>query len=393
MEFAHSIQLSPHRRLEGGALVCEACRVANVGSRKYTSEECPNVKPKDGWVTVVRSKESLFSEETLKSFDGVPITLEHPPGAEMIGPETWKKWIVGTAFNARQGTGEDAGCLVMDLRIYDPTAIEAVQSGAAEELSAGFYSEVRDAGDGVGVEGPLRGNHVALVPAGRCGPMCAVKDSAPTSQETTNMDWFKKKDAETDAGATGAPATSATPEEVIKALQDQVASLTEQLKALQEQKTDEDPKAEDPGTEEKKTDEDPQAAPASAPEGATAQDPKEIIRQMIREALAEHQAMVDSACEVKKDAAAVAPALDPSTPDLAMAALAEFAKTAFGKGVIAQYGGLQAIRKDSAPSVLKACAVAKRMSASSFYEGRKDAESAPASSDFFAQAKKLWHKE
>ena len=391
MEFAHSIQLSPHRRLEGGALVCEACRVANVGSRKYTAEEIPNVKPKDGWVTVVRSKESLFSEETLKSFDGVPITLEHPPGAEMIGPETWKKWIVGTAFNARQGTGEDAGCLVMDLRIYDPTAIEAVQSGAAEELSAGFYSEVRDAGDGVGVEGPLRGNHVALVPTGRCGPMCAVKDSAPTSEET-KMDWFKKKDAETDAGATGAPATSATPEEVIKALQDQVASLTEQLKALQEQKTDEDPKAEDPATEEKKTDEDPQAAPASAPEGATAQDPKEIIRQMIREALVEHQAMIDSACEVKKDAAAVAPELDPSTPDLAMAALSEFAKTSFGKGVIAQYGGLQAIRKDSAPSVLKACAVAKRMSASAFFEGRKDAE--PSSTpDFFAQAKKLWHKE
>ena len=204
------------------------------------------------------------------------------------------------------------------------------------------------------------------------------------------MEWFKKKDAETDAGA---PATSATPEEVIKALQDQVASLTEQLKALQEQKTDEDPKAEAPANEEKKTDEDPQAAPESAPEGAQAQDPKEIIRQMIREALAEHQAMLDSACEVKKDAAAVAPALDPSTPDLAMAALAEFAKTAFGKGVISQYGGLQAIRKDSAPSVLKACAVAKRMSASSFYEGRKDAESAPASSDFFAQAKKLWHKE
>lgn len=389
MEFAHSIQLSPHRRLEGGVLVCEACRVANVGSRKYTAEEIPNVKPKDGWVTVVRPTESLFSDETLKSFDGVPITLEHPPGAEMIGPETWKKWIVGTAFNARQGTGEDAGCLVMDLRIYDPTAIEAVQSGAAEELSAGFYSEVRDAGNGVGVEGPLRGNHVALVPTGRCGPMCAVKDSAPTSQET-KMDWFKKKDAETDAGA---PTKSATPEEVIKALQDQVASLTEQLKALQEKKTDEDPKAEDPVNEEKKTDENPQGAPASTPEGVPpAQDPKEIIRQMIREALVEHQAMIDSACEVKKDAAAVAPALDPSTPNLAMAALAEFAKTEFGKGVISQYGGLQAIRKDSAPSVLKACAVAKRMSASAFFEGRKDAE--PSSTpDFFAQAKKLWHKE
>ena len=204
------------------------------------------------------------------------------------------------------------------------------------------------------------------------------------------MDWFKKKDAETDAGA---PTKSATPEEVIKALQDQVASLTEQLKALQEKKTDEDPKAEDPVNEEKKTDENPQGAPASTPEGVPpAQDPKEIIRQMIREALVEHQAMIDSACEVKKDAAAVAPALDPSTPNLAMAALAEFAKTEFGKGVISQYGGLQAIRKDSAPSVLKACAVAKRMSASAFFEGRKDAE--PSSTpDFFAQAKKLWHKE
>ena len=388
MEYTHSIRLSPHKRLEGGALVCEACRVASVGSRKYAANEIASVKDKDGWVTVVRPDESLFSDETLKSFDGVPITLEHPPGAEMIDAETWKKYIVGTAFNARQGTGEDAGCLVMDLRIYDPAAIDAVQSGSAKELSAGFFSEVRDAGNGIGVEGPLRGNHVALVPSGRCGPMCAVKDSAPTSEET-NMDWFKKKDAEADAGATGTPSTSATPEEVIKALQDKVDSLTEQLNALQAQKSDEAPNAEVPADEEMKRDEEV-AVPA---EGSEAQDPKEIIRKMIEEVLAERQGMMDSAEEVKKDAAAVAPSLDPATPNLAMAALSEFAKSAFGKDVIGQYGGLAAIRKDAAPGVLKACAVAKRMSAATLYEGRKDAAETQPSNDFFAQAKKLWGKE
>ena len=94
---------------------------------------------------------------------------------------------------------------------------------------------------------------------------------------------------------------------------------------------------------------------------------------------------------VKKDAATVAPKLDAATPNLALAALAEYAKTEAGKAILDEYGGLDAIKKDAAPDVLKSCAIAERMRAKNgLAMGRKDSATAEPPS-FFEQAKKLWN--
>ena len=229
MNFGDGISISPTRKVTPeGYLLCKGCRIARVGGREYLAEEIANVQPVDGKVTVMRSADSLFAPETIASLEGKPVCLEHPPGAEMFDANTWKNFIKGVMLHVAPGSGADAGCLVADLLIYDKDAINAIMSGEATELSLGYFSEVKDAGGGIGVESPLQGNHVALVPRGRCGSICAVKDSATNQTATGDKMSFFKKDA--DPAGEASPAAN---DEKLKALQDQVTALQDQIAELQ----------------------------------------------------------------------------------------------------------------------------------------------------------------
>lgn len=393
MRFGFGVAISETRTVTPeGFLSLSGCRVARIGGREYLPEEVKQVKPVDGRVTVMRSKESLFSPQTLASFEGKPVSLEHPPGVEMFDAYTWKKYIVGVMLHVREGQGEDAGCLVADLLLYDQDAINAVMKGEMTELSLGYNSEITDIGNGVGVESPLVGNHVALVPKGRCGSYCAIKDGV---QPTGEKMFFSKKDEDT-AGT--APVGGEN--EAIKALQEQLAALQEQIAALKggavadedpEQKQDEDPEQKQEGdqaqpTEEQKVEEQKIDEGEEQPFVATPENIAQIVMRVLE--AREQQAVVDE--EIKKDAAIVAPNLSAETPNLALAALQEFAKSTNGAQIIAGFGGLKSIKKDSAPTVLKAIAVTQRFNAKqSFGEGKKDSGSVSKPS-YFSQAKKLW---
>lgn len=396
MRFGFGVDISPTRTVTPeGYLICHRCRIARIGGREYTPEEIKEVKPTaDGKITVIRSADSLFSPETIASFEGKPVSLQHPPGVEMFDANTWKQWIVGVMLHVAKGQGEDAGCLVADLILYDPTAINAVMSGELTELSLGYRSKVNDIGNGTGVESPLIGNHVALVPKGRCGSYCAIKDSA---QPTGEKMFFSKKDEDT-AGT--APVGGEN--EAIKALQEQLAALQEQIAAMKggavadedpDQKQDEDPDQKQAGdqvqpTEEPKVDEGDDKKCDEGEDQPFVATPENIAQIVMRVLEArEQQAVVDE--DIKKDAAIVAPNLSAETPNLALAALQEFAKSTHGAQIIAGFGGLKSIKKDSAPTVLKAIAVTQRFNAKqSFGEGKKDSVSSKPS--YFSQAKKLW---
>ena len=150
MRFGFGVAISETRTVTPeGFLSLSGCRVARIGGREYLPEEIKQVKPVDGRVTVMRSKESLFSPQTLASFEGKPVSLEHPPGVEMFDAYTWKKYIVGVMLHVREGQGEDAGCLVADLLLYDQDAINAVMKGEMTELSLGYNSEITDIGNGI----------------------------------------------------------------------------------------------------------------------------------------------------------------------------------------------------------------------------------------------------
>lgn len=159
-----------------GYLLCEAVPIARTGSLEYAPAETP-IPAGEGQTIITRDAGTLFEPETLASFEGKPVTLEHPP--DFVTPDTWKQYAVGTVQNVRAGDGEDADKLMADLLITDARAIEAVRSKKLRELSCGYDAEYHADAPGKGRQVQIRGNHVALVAQGRCGSACAIQDAAP----------------------------------------------------------------------------------------------------------------------------------------------------------------------------------------------------------------------
>lgn len=376
MNFGLGIQITKNRRLSAeGFLYCENCCIARIGGREYPPDQMPQVQPKDGVVTVIRAEEALFNEVTIASFENKPACLEHPPGVEMFDASNWKEFCVGFMRNVRKGEGENAGCLVADIYVFDSNAVESIMSGKTEELSIGYRSVVKDIGNGIGLEGPLLGNHVAIVPKGRCGSLCAIKDSASIKGEKA-MPELKLEEA-----------TAAQILEAIKALSEQVNSIGERVGKLESTKLDSDPAKQD---SQQKT-EPPKAEPPKKDEAPVTLT-SEQVQAMLKEMLDQREAAQIADAAVVKDAATVAPALDKSTPDLAMAALSEFAKTDYGQKYLQEFGGLASVKKDSASMVLKSCAAALRTRAETEAIAIKDSQTDPEGPGFFEQAAKLWEK-
>ena len=159
-----------------GYLLCEAVPIARTGELRYAPAETP-IPAGDGQTVVTRGAADLFAPETLASFEGKPVTLEHPP--DFVTPDTWKKYAVGTVQNVRRGEGEDSDKLLADLLLTDARAIDAVRTHKLRELSCGYDAEYFADAPGKGRQTTIRGNHVALVAQGRCGSACAIQDAAP----------------------------------------------------------------------------------------------------------------------------------------------------------------------------------------------------------------------
>ena len=159
-----------------GYLLCEAVPIARTGELAYAPQETP-IPAGDGQTIITRGAADLFAAETLASFEGKPVTLEHPP--DFVTPDTWKMYAVGTVQNVRQGEGADSDKLLADLLLTDARAIDAVRSKKLRELSCGYDAEYFADAPGKGRQTTIRGNHVALVAQGRCGSACAIQDAAP----------------------------------------------------------------------------------------------------------------------------------------------------------------------------------------------------------------------
>lgn len=159
-----------------GFLLCEGVAIARTGNQVYSPNELPLEAGVDGRIVVERLAEEVFRKETMASFEGKPVTVEHPN--EFVSPETWKKLAVGTIQNVRQGEGADDQLLMADLLITDKNAIEYVNRDLPE-LSCGYDSDYDQPGAGRGIQRNIIGNHVALVDRGRAGPRCAINDEEP----------------------------------------------------------------------------------------------------------------------------------------------------------------------------------------------------------------------
>lgn len=165
-----------------GYLLCLNVPITRVGEFLYKGNELLGQDGKplvesgdDGIVRIQRDEDAVFDENTLKSFEGKPFTLDHPKG--FVGPENWPDLAHGTTQNIRRGEGNQKDLVLADILVTTEEAIELIKSGQ-REISCGYDAEYEQIEKGIGRQVSIIGNHVALVSKGRAGSRCAIVDSA-----------------------------------------------------------------------------------------------------------------------------------------------------------------------------------------------------------------------
>lgn len=169
-------------RTPEGYLYCKDVVVARLGEMLYAPGEVPVEPGPDGIIRISRDADTLFDPEALASYQGKPITDEHPPVE--VTPENWKLYAKGLVLNPRRGEGDDADVMLCDFLITDKALIEAVEANK-RETSNGYDADYKQIARGQGKQLHIIGNHIALVTRGRCGPRCSIgdQDIQPTEEE------------------------------------------------------------------------------------------------------------------------------------------------------------------------------------------------------------------
>jgi hypothetical protein len=237
MDILSNEQIGPKRfKTPQGYLLCVGVPIARTGTMMYGSGEIPVEAGDDGLIWITRDADALFDDETIASFNGMPVTDEHPPGND-VNPENWEKFCKGMTFNARRGEGDDEDVILADLLITNKQLIEEVENGK-REVSAGYDANYEQLDKGVGRQSSIIGNHVALVEKGRCGPRCAIGDHQPNFHQEKQMPATAKP-----TGQKGAPPLKRRPISAVirSAFADAAEAVAEELENQNDEKTgDED---------------------------------------------------------------------------------------------------------------------------------------------------------
>lgn len=161
-----------HREITDEGFLRVPGKVSRTGIQEYLASELglTDRNPND-IVRVYRPYEEVFSPDSLASFDGVSITLQHPDA--LVNSKNYSQVTKGIVRGP--GTETDDQHVQCNLLIQAQDAIDAVQRGMCE-LSAG-YTAIYDDAPGVTPDGQkydfkqtrIHINHVAIVDRGRAG--------------------------------------------------------------------------------------------------------------------------------------------------------------------------------------------------------------------------------
>ena len=153
-------------------------RIARAGIQIYHGSELSGVAgvDPDAAYRIYRAPEEVFAEDSLASFAHLPITDGHPPAG--VTADNHQSTSIGTALDA---VSREENFVAATLSIRDAAAIERLRRGEIQQISAGYHADVTLA-PGVtpggepydGIQSHIRGNHIALVDAARCGPECRI---------------------------------------------------------------------------------------------------------------------------------------------------------------------------------------------------------------------------
>lgn len=185
-----TIQISDHLEVTEpeGFLIARDCTIARTGWQQYKVADLPQDSAEmmgidtsrgGDLIDLYRPPEEVFHPDTLASFEGKPITDNHPPG--FVTPENFTEFARGHIQNVRKGSEPlDSGDwpMIADVHINAEPLLSKVRNKVVRELSCGYDYSIRKDGDKI-LQVDITGNHVAVVPRGRAGSEARIYDAAP----------------------------------------------------------------------------------------------------------------------------------------------------------------------------------------------------------------------
>ena len=150
-------------------------RVARTGIQEYLAGELGLPGDQNRIVRVFRPESEVFKQESLDSYSGADITIEHP--SKMVDSESYKNVSIGTISGSAT---KDGSFVLANLIIKDSTGIKTAERGKVQ-LSAGYSAiyddNVPENADYEYIQRDIQINHVALVDRARGGVQARLFDN------------------------------------------------------------------------------------------------------------------------------------------------------------------------------------------------------------------------
>ena len=157
-----------------GFLVCHSVPICRTGMQEYLPQELGVTDRGDCILKVFREESEVFKPAAVASFEGKPVTDDHPPVG--VDASNYASYTKGTVQNVRRGSGADGDKLVCDLVVYDAVLIAKIDAGK-REISCGYECKYIEMDDGTYEQVDIIGNHVAVVEEGRAGHEVSIRDA------------------------------------------------------------------------------------------------------------------------------------------------------------------------------------------------------------------------
>lgn len=163
-----------------GFLICQDVPICRTGVQEYLPSEIGGMG--NDLISVDRPATEVFKPAAVSSFEGKPVTDDHPPVE--VDAANFANYTKGTVKNVRRGEGANNNKLICDLVVYDANLIAKIENGK-REISCGYDCKFIECADGSYYQSDIIGNHVAVVDNGRAGHDVAIQDAKKKTKGVT----------------------------------------------------------------------------------------------------------------------------------------------------------------------------------------------------------------
>jgi hypothetical protein len=199
MFFYDKSRVTSRKMTKEGFMVVDA-RVGRPGIQTYIkdvdfrSAELPPelaARPAGSTIKLLRPVAEVFNPESMSTFDGKPVTNNHPIGT-MVDSTNVKRLQVG--FSKSVTKANDGSSINASLVIQDKDTIREIEAGK-DQISLGYDCQVSwvpgvddDFGAFDGIQTNIHGNHIAIVDKARAGSDFRLNDEGKQKMKTRVFD-------------------------------------------------------------------------------------------------------------------------------------------------------------------------------------------------------------